>query len=753
MPAWQERRAAACRTIDVVPELPADGRPFRVIGISRPRTDSRAKVTGAARYAADQPGPAPGLLHARLVPSVYAHARIRGINASGALAMPGVVAVLTAADLPIQARGDGRRFEPLARDVARFAGQPVALVVARSEAEAEDALDGVQVDLEPMPAVLDAVTVAATAADDDDAILGRFHTAVGDARAALADADAVVEGRFVAPWVHQGYLEPHAATAWVDDDGTLVVSSSTQGLFDARNVLAELFALPVSRVRVTAPPIGGAFGSKEVLVEPLVAAAALRLGRPVRIALTRREDMAATNPAQGIVTALRIGADGSGRFEGLEARMVYDGGAFPDASWEWFAAGLITGPYRWPAFTVDATGVRTNRFGSGHYRAPSGPQGLFALESLIDELATRLGIDPVELRRRNLVDEGDPRTGAGRWPRFGLRKCLDELGRHPLWQRRDALPPNEGVGIAGGVWRNSAQPAAATCRLEPDGTLTVATGVVDLAGSLTILGAVAAEAFGVPFASVRVVVPSTDSAPPTPGTNATAITYGVGPAVRAAAEAARDQLLAIAADDLEIDPRDLEIVDGVIRPRDGSSEGVTVAALARELDNAWGSPRPPVEGHGATAHTQLAPTATAHLAHVRVDPETGAVELLGYVAVQDVGRALNPALVEGQMAGGAVQGIGRALHEALVHDEAGQLVTGTLLDYALPRATMVPPIETHWLEIPAPEGPFGARGMAEAPVLPAPAAIANAIAAATGTRVRELPMTAQRVWRAIQGPS
>jgi CO/xanthine dehydrogenase Mo-binding subunit len=209
----------------------------------------------------------------------------------------------------------------------------------------------------------------------------------------------------------------------------------------------------------------------------------------------------------------------------------------------------------------------------------------------------------------------------------------------------------------------------------------------------------------------------------------------------------------IAGEDLEIDPHDLELVDGVIRPRDGSSQGIVVADLAHELATTWASPRPPVEGHGATSHTEYAPTGTAHLAHVRVDPETGSVTLLNYVAVQDVGRALNPALVEGQMAGGAVQGIGRALVEALVHDDAGQLLTGTLMDYALPRASMLPPIETHWLEVPAPEGPFGARGMAEAPVLPAPAAIANAIAAATGVRLRTLPMTPQRVWVALRDAS
>jgi CO/xanthine dehydrogenase Mo-binding subunit len=726
-----------------------EDRAYRVIGISRPRADSRSKVTGATRYAADQPAPA-GLLHARLVPSLYAHARIRSIDASAALALPGVVAVLTGRDLPTVEEGRGRRTVPLARDEAVFAGQPVALVVALTEAIAEDAVDLVDVVVDPLPPAID---VAAMEAADDENVLARFETTIGDASAALAAADAVVAGRFVAPWVHQGYMEPHAATAWIDDDGTLAISTSTQGQFDARDAVARLYGLAITRVRVSVPPVGGGFGSKEVIIEPLVAGAALRLRRPVRLVLTRQEDMRATNPAQAITTEIRIGADATGRFAGLQARALYDSGAFPDASWEWFAGGLLAGPYRWPAFDVSAAGVRTNRFGSGHYRAPSGPQGLFALESLIDELADNLAIDPVELRLRNLAQEGDPMTGAGHWPRFGLEEVLREVQRHPLWTGRGELPPGEGIGVAAGVWRNAMQPAAAACRLEPDGTLTVATGIVDLAGSLTILGAIAAEAFGVPYESVRVVVPSTDSAPPSPATSASAITYAVGPAVKAAAEAARDQLLAIAADDFEIDPRDLEIVDGVIRPRDGSSEGRTVASLAEELATTWASPYPPVEGHAATAHTEQAPSATAHIAHVRVDAETGEVEVLGYAAVQDVGRALNPALVEGQMAGGAVQGIGRSLFEALVHDEQGQLLTGTLLDYALPRASMVPPIETHWLEIPAPEGPYGARGMAESPVLPAPGALANAIAAATGVRLRELPMTAQRVWEAMRSPA
>lgn len=734
---------------------PIDGAAYRVIGVPRPRVDSADKVAGVTRFAADIP--VPGLLHARIVPSVYAHARIRAIDTAAALAIPGVVAVLTARDLPIVDHGEGRIFESLAASEAVFAGQPVALVVARSEAIAEDAVEAVVVDAERLPPAVDLLAAsepgapsARLDAPDEGNVLARYRETRGDAAAAMAACDVVVEGRFVVPWAYQGYLEPHAATAWVDADGTLVVSTSTQGLFDARDLLARLFGLPPTRVRVTVPPVGGGFGSKEVLIEPLVAGAALRLRAPVRLVLTRSEDLLATNPSQGMIIDLRLGADRTGRFGALEASVWYDRGAYPDGSWEWFAHRLLTGPYRWPAFDVTAIGVRTNRFGAGHYRAPSGPQGLFALESLVDELAAATGRDPVDLRLANAVGVGDEDADGHPWPRIGLAECLGRLREDPLWRDRERLPPGEGVGLAVGVWSGSAQPAAATCRLERDGTLTLITGVVDLGGSLTGLAAIAAETFGVALDDVSVVVPSSDAAPPTPGTNASAITYGVGPAVQAAAAEARARLLAVAADELEIAAGDLEIVDGVVRPRDVPGAGRAVADLASGLADSFGSPHPPIEGHGATAHRETAPSAIGHLAHVRVDPETGAVTLLGYVVVQDVGRALNPALVEGQIIGGAVQSIGRALVEALVHDGEGQLLTGTFLDYALPRASMLPQIKAGWVEVPAPEGPFGAKGIGEASILAGPAAIANAVAAATGVRLRELPMTPDRVWRAMR---
>jgi CO/xanthine dehydrogenase Mo-binding subunit len=294
------------------------------------------------------------------------------------------------------------------------------------------------------------------------------------------------------------------------------------------------------------------------------------------------------------------------------------------------------------------------------------------------------------------------------------------------------------------------QPAAASCRLEPDGSLTVVTGAVDISGTASGFAVIAAEAFGVAVEAVNVVIADTSTAPQSPSTNASAITYASGRAVQQAAVGARERLLAVAADELEIAAEDLEIVEGVVRPIGSPHAGRQIAGIARELSESFDSPWPPVESHAAISHSVTAPSTVGHLAHVRVDEETGSVEVLGYVVVQDVGRALNPDLVEGQMRGGAAQSIGRALWEELVHDDQGQLLTGTFLDYAVPKAPMLPPIDTVIVEVPAPEGPFGAKGIGEASILAGPAAIANAIAAATGVRMRALPMSAPRLWAALR---
>ena len=757
-----------------------------VVGVARARVDSEEKVRGVTRYAADMP--MAGLLHARIVPSIYAHARIHGIDASAALAVPGVVAVLTAADLPIAAADDMRMFEPLAREEALFVGHPVALVVAETEAAAEDAVSLVVVDAERMPVVTDleaamrpdsplarvtsivppqstdgaeghsaksahaAVGGAGAELEDEELsanVVNRKRYMRGQAEASLAGSAVTAEGAFRTNWVYQGYIEPHTATAWIEPDGVLTVSTATQGIFYVRKQLARIFGRPISQVRVRSAPLGGSFGSKVLVVDPLVAGAALRLRRPVRLAFDRRDDIASTNPAPGSRIDLRIGATKEGVLTALDARLVFDTGAYIEWAIEGIAAVLIGGPYRWDAFDVRAYGVRTNRFGTGSYRGPGGPQTAFALESLMDELAVQLGLDPIAFRARNLATEGDAMIDGEPWPGLGHAAVLEAAAAHPLWRARANLPAGEGVGVALGVWPGGQAPAAAMCRLNADGSITITTGVVDMSGTTSAFQIIAAETFGVDPSMVYVVALDTDGAPQSPLSGGSVITYSSGRAIREAAADARRQLLAFAALEMEIDAADLEIVDGVVRPVGSPDRGRPIAAFAEALDD-FGSTFPSVEGHATTIQSSLAPSTAAHLAHVRLDAETGEVRVLGYAVAQDVGRALNPALVEGQMRGAAAQGIGWALYEALIHDDEGQLLTGSFLDYALPRSVHIPDIDTLIVEVPAPDGPFGAKGIGEAPVIPAGAAIASAIAAAGGPRLRELPMTPQRVWAALR---
>jgi CO/xanthine dehydrogenase Mo-binding subunit len=751
-----------------------------LIGVARPRVDAPDKVTGATRFAAD--GYVHGLLHARPVLATDAHARIRGIDGADALAIPGVVAVLAAADLPIASAGTDRTSEPLAREEVVFAGQPVALVIAESEAAAEDGAETVLVDYEQLPSVVDVeaamelgAPLARTVEETDDEagdlesihagvdhgqeddpteelsgnVLDRITRDAGDVEAALAASAAIVEGTFRTPWVYQAYLEPQVCTAWLEPSGTLVVSTSTQGSFVTQRELARAFDLPLERVRVIAEPLGGAFGGKFALVEPLAVGAALALKRPVRLVLTRSEDFAATNPASAQVTHLKIGARADGTLTGIEARMIVDRGS--NAGWgvEGITSLLVAGPYKWEAHDLRGYGVQTNRFTFGAYRAPGAPTAAFALESLLDHLAAEIGVDPIELRLKNAVVEGDIGVSGNPFPLIGTREVLERIKEHPLWARRDSLPENEGIGFAAGHWPGGLEPAAAVCRVNSDGTMTVVTSAADMSGVNTGFAVIAAAAFGLSHEDVRVVSADTSSGPYAGGSGGSKVTYTVGAAVLRAAEAARQKVLAAAAQELEIAPNDLEVVDGEVRAVGAPDRSITVRELAQKALR-FGGIYEPIEGHGGSAQTSGAPSVAAHLSHVRVDRETGQVELLRHVIAQDVGRALNPALVEGQMRGGATQGIGWALFEELDHDEDGRLLTGSFLDYALPTAERVPEIETLIVEVPAPDGPFGAKGIGEAPVVGAPAAVANAVAAAIGRRMYELPMTPPRVWEALR---
>ena len=750
-----------------------------LIGVSRPRIDAPEKVTGATRYAAD--GALAGLLHARLVLSADAHARITGIDKESALAIDGVVAVLGAGDLPLVAGGNDRTAEPLARSEVVYAGQPVAIVVAESAAVAEDGAEAVLVEYEPLPPVVDleeavapgaplarlaeegeagadmesihaGVDRGSEAGDEEELsanVLDTVRRVEGDVAAALEASDVVVSGTFRTPWVHQGYIEPQVATAWLEPNGTLVVSTSTQGTFVTQRELHRAFGLPSERIRVVSEPIGGSFGGKVAQVEPLVAGAALALDRPVRLVLTRSEDFQSTNPASAQVTELRIGARRDGTLTAIDARMLVDRGS--NASWgvEGLTSLLVAGPYRWEAHDIRGYGVQTNRFAFGAYRAPGAPTAAFAVESLIDELAAQLELDPVELRLRNAVAEGDVNIAGTPFPTIGTTEVLERIRDHHLWRDRSSLPEDEGVGVAAGYWPGGREPAAAVCRVNSDGSMTVVTSAVDMSGVNTGFVTIAAEAFGLSPDSVRVVTADTSTGPYAGVSGGSKVTYTVGVAVQRAAEAAREKLLAAASQELEIAPDDLEVVEGVVRAVGAPDRSITVAEVS-SLALRFGGTYEPIEGHGGSAQTLGAPAVAAHLAHVRVDRDTGEVTVLKYVLAQDVGRALNPALVEGQMRGGAAQAIGWALLEELVHDEDGRPVNASFLDYAMPTAERVPEIETLIVEVPVPDGPYGAKGVGEAPVVGGPAAIANAVAAATGTRMYELPMTAPRVWKALR---
>jgi CO/xanthine dehydrogenase Mo-binding subunit len=748
------------------------------IGVSTPRRDSEPKVRGATRFAADLP--IPGLLHARLLLAHEAHGRIKSLDPTAARELPGVAAVLTAADLPIVATGPGRPRQPLAREEIVYAGQPIAIAVAETEALAADAIELIEVEVEPLEAVLDlesalrprsprARITAPTAGGGSDVadahaavassgvgpdeelsenVLGTARLESGDVDAALAGSEVVVRGRFHTPWVYQGYLEPQTATAWFDVDGRLEISSSTQGAFMVRDQVIELFGLSADQVRVRAAPLGGGFGGKLMIVEPLVVGAALALRRPVRLAMTRSEDFAASNPAGAEILELELGADREGRLTGIRGRVLTDRGATDDFGVESVAAMLTAGPYRWQAHRLTAYGIATNRVTFGAYRAPAAPPAAFAVESLIDELAHHLGIDPLELRLGNVAVAGDRAISGQEFAVFGARECLERLATHPLWSRRASLPVGEGIGLAIGWWPGGYEPAAAACRLDADGRLTIVTGAADMTGVETSFAAIAADAFGVSADRVRVVYADTASSPYAGMSGGSKITYTVGRAVEQAAREARERLLDVAAEELEIAPEDLEIVDGAVQPAGVPAKALALEDLAKKVLS-FGSPYPPVEGLGRVSLAP-APQSAAHLSHVGVDPQTGAVTVLGHVVAQDVGRALNPALVEGQMRGGVTQGLGWALFEELAYDEHGQPASGSFVDYALPTSAVVPAIQTEIVEVPAPEGPYGAKGVGEAPVIGAAGAVANAIAAATGgVRLRRLPMTPERVWRAI----
>ncbi|TME57713.1 MAG: xanthine dehydrogenase family protein [Chloroflexi bacterium] len=731
-----------------------------VVGRGQRRLEGADKVAGVTRYTADLE--IAGLLHVQVVLSPLPAARIKSIDTAAAAAAPGVVGVFTGADLASTANGPDK---PLAVDRVFFGGQAVAAVVAVSETAATDAAALVDVDLEAIPAVTNAEvamregapqvleTVAETS-EEDAAVHGAATasesepterppnvTAVasfkrGNVAKALAGADVVIKQTYRLAGVHHSPLEPHVAIARPEADGGVTIWAPTQGPFALREDVAKVLGVPAYKVRVIPMPVGGGFGGKVILLEVLLSMLALRVGRPVRLALTRQQEFVVGHPAPGAVFDLELGAKRDGKLVALRVLYHYDNGA--TSGWHAGITGsFLGGTYQIANFELTGFEVATNKTPVDAYRGPGAPQAYFALESAIDELALQLDIDPIELRLRNASKEGDPSADRSPWPRIAMIECLEAARRHPLYTA--PVGAGEGVGVALGSWGGARTPAAAGCRVEPDGTLSIVIGTPDVSGATTGLAMIAAEAFGVSTDKVRIQTGETDTAPHGPIAAGSQTTYSIGGAVQEAALEARRQLLEIATDELEAAPEDLEISDGRVSVRGVPDRFVEITRLVAISTEFMGRHKP-IHASGRSAVLSASPQFTVQIARVRTDPETGAFQLTGYAAIQDVGKAINPPEVEGQIHGGAAQALGRALGEQLAFDSDGQLRTGSFLDYELPTADQLPDIDVSLIEIPSPVGPLGAKGVGEPPAIPGPAALANALARATGTRVREVPV-------------
>jgi CO/xanthine dehydrogenase Mo-binding subunit len=749
--------------------------PLRLVGKRTRRADSPERLTGQVRYTGDLV--MPGLLHGRLVRSPHASARITSISKDEALATPGVVAVLAAQDLPvadIRAAVESRSIV-MAYERTTYVGQPVAVVLAETEAAAEDGAQLVEVEYEPLTPAIDPLVamqpdapVVRSRGEDDAEELGmhgasaggseaeapqapnvashqRYHR--GDADKALAEADVVVHREYRTPWVHQSYMEPQVCAATVDALGNVVVYACTQAMFRTRDTVAHVLGKSPSQVRVYAMPVGGGFGGKFGLIESTVAACAVAVGRPVRLAYTRIEDFSAANPAPSSIFRITAGARKDGTFTALKGEVIFDAGAKAGAPAA--HAALCLGVfYRWETLDLDATEVVTHKAPTGAYRAPGLPQAMFAGESIVGELIEKLGMDQMEVRKKNAARGGDTRPDGTPWPPIGLQQCLERAD--PIYRAEVAAAgPNEGVGVALGGWFGGTEPASALCRLESDGTLKVAIGSVDLTGTNNGLQIIAAEAFGMDSADqVRVTTVDTDAAPYSGATGGSKTIYTMGPAVLRAAQEARERVLKIAAAELEASVEDLEMVEGQVRVKGVPGKVKTLREIYR-LSASFGAKHEPVVGKGESAVTQRSPGTGVHICRVRVDPETGRVDPLRYVVVQDVGKAINPATVEEQIHGGGAQGVGWAVYEEIIHDESGTPITSSFMDYTVPKARQIPELEAVLVEVPSPIGPYGAKPVGEPPVIPGGAAVANAVAAATGARVTELPLTPERVRRAM----
>ena len=753
---------------------------FNVVG-SRPiRHDGNDKVTGRARYSADMT--LPRMLHGKILRSPHAHAKILSIDPSKALALPGVKAFVTSSDFAqpsgkITDLGEGAMANPkwisnncMASDKALYKGHAIAAVAATSLQEAEEALALIDVKYEVLPAVMDLESAMKDGAallherlanpenanvrpgglrDEDDTgkgtnIANHFFFELGDIDKGFKEADVVVERDFRTATVHQGYIEPHTATAMWGEDGNLTIWGSSQGHFQIRDLTSLVLGVPVSQIKVVPMEIGGGFGGKTVIyLEPVAAALSQKARRPVKIQMGRAEVFEATGPTSGSSIRVKIGANKDGMITAADMTMIYEAGAFPGSPINQACQCVLT-PYEIANGRIEGYDVVVNRPKAAAYRAPGVPGASFAAESVMDEICEKLGMDPLEFRTKNGVKEGSRRIPGPVLQRVGYLETVAAAMDTDHYKSK-LEGPNRGRGVAAGFWFNGTGPAAAFASVNADGTVSLVEGSPDIGGGRASMAMQVAEGLGIPAEDVHPTVGDTDGVGYTSLTAGSGATFKSGWAVYESANDIKQQFIQRAARIWEVDADDVEYADGVASHKSDPELKLTFKQLAARLNGTGG----PVVGRGNVNPAGVGNAFAVHIVDVEVDPDTGKVEILRYTALQDAGKAIHPSYVEGQLQGGVAQGIGWALNEEYVYNDDGAMSNSSFLDYRMPTSLDLPMIDTVIVEVANPGHPFGVRGVGEVCIVPPLAAVANAIHGAAGVRMDVLPMSPGNVLEAL----
>ena len=741
------------------------GQKFKSVGTRPLRPDGVDKVTGRARYGADFN--MPGQLVGRILRSPHAHAKIKKIDTSKAEKLKGVKAVITAADLPDLTNGDAGMYDVLdncmARKKALYDGHAVAAVAAIDAPTARAALKLIKVDYEVLPHVTDVdaavkpgapllhKTVFTGGVDPKPKkpsnIANRSQYGHGDVEAGFKDADVIIERTYRTEQTHQGYIEPHACVASVNSDGTGELWVCTQGHFVYRQHCAQLLGMDVSKLRVTSSEIGGGFGGKtHVWAEPVALALSRKAGRPVKLVMTREEVFRASGPTSATSIDIRIGARKDGTITAAEATLRYSCGPYAGM---WAELGAMTSFACYDLKNVKSVGyeVLVNRPKVAAYRAPSAPMAAFAVESAIDELAHKIGMDAVKFRIKNAAKEGTKSSYGPVYGPIGIGPTLEAAQKHP--HMKAPLGKNQGRGMACGFWFNFGGQTCTDLNIGVDGTVNLAVGTVDVGGSRASLSLIAAEELGIPYEQIKAVVADTSTLGYNDMTDGSRGTFSSSMATIYAARNAIKVMRERAAKMWDISVDDVVWEDGHAKAK-GNKHGNLAPLSVKEIAAAAPNTGGPIAGHNEIVADGAGVSFATHICDVEVDPQTGATRVVRYTVVQDAGKAVHPTYVEGQYQGGAAQGIGWALNEEYIYGKDGRLQNAGFLDYRIPVCSDLPMIDTQILEIPNPNHPYGVRGVGETSIVPPLAAIANAVSNAVGVRMTHIPMSPPRILAALE---